>query len=410
MAAEAGLANARFVEADLAELDAAASARLLPEVDIVICHGVWTWVPDAVRQGIVALLRSRLKPGGLLLIGYNALPGYADCIAMQRVLFDSVRDMPGSDKERGAHALAVLDRLRMMGSPYLPPPGLLDRLMEPGRAAPAYMAHEWFTPFWRPVFHADLARELAAAGLEFGGAAQPGRSLPGLQLGEAQHAAAAAMPAGMDRETVTDALLHRRFRSDIFVRGRRPGGLRQLGRTVFALAVDPAAAELRLGTQRGFAGMPAAAQDAILGALATGPKPLGELAALPGTAGMGAAEIAVMLAETGTALPLWREVPPGAAAAARAAACNATLFGRFRDDAFGGKRPLGVVVPALGSAIAASLHDLAVVVALQSGLPAEPEAIAARIGADPQGAAAARTGIEASLRRNLSAWRGLGIV
>ena len=35
---------------DLTEHDEDSFARLLPEVDIVICWGVWTWVPDAARE------------------------------------------------------------------------------------------------------------------------------------------------------------------------------------------------------------------------------------------------------------------------------------------------------------------------------------------------------------------------
>ena len=34
---------------DLAEFDEDSAARLLPEVDVVICYGVWTWVPDGIE-------------------------------------------------------------------------------------------------------------------------------------------------------------------------------------------------------------------------------------------------------------------------------------------------------------------------------------------------------------------------
>ncbi|MEJ1938829.1 methyltransferase regulatory domain-containing protein, partial [Nostoc sp. NIES-2111] len=147
----------------------------------------------AVREGIVRLLRARLSPGGLLLIGYNALPGYADCIALQRLLFEASRRAPGGEAGQAAAGLAVLEHLRDMGCPYLPRRGVLGQIIATARAAPAYMAHEWFTPFWRPVFHADLARDLAAAGLEYGGSARPGVSAPALQLTPPQRAALEAL-------------------------------------------------------------------------------------------------------------------------------------------------------------------------------------------------------------------------
>lgn len=413
MAAEAGLANARFIEADLAELDAGASARLLPEVDIVVCHGVWTWVPDAVRAGIVALLRSRLRAGGLLLIGYNALPGFADCIGMQRLLHEAARATPGSEAEKGAAALALLEALRAAGAPYLPPAAMLDHVIAMARAAPAYMAHEWFTPFWRPVFHADLARDLAAARLDYGGTARPGASLPELNLRPAQREALAGLPAAMDGETLADAFLDRRFRTDIFVRGRRPGGRRTIGAMRFALAVHPDHAALQVETQSGVAALPQAAARAILGALAEAPRSAAELAALPDCAGLGPAEIALMLVESGSAHPLWRDPAADPALAARAARCNQAILRVLGPEALANRGPLGAVAPALGSAVAMGVPDLAVVAALQAGVPAEPEALAARIARrqdGPEAVATIREGVAAGLAMHLDAWRGLGVV
>ena len=413
IAAEAGLDNARFIEADLAALDEAASARLLPEIDIVVCHGVWTWVPDVVRDGILRLLRSRLRAGGLLLIGYNSLPGFADCITLQRVLMESVRGVPGSEAERGAHALATLEALRDAGAPYLPHPKVLDHVIQAARSAPAYMAHEWFTPFWRPVFHADLAADLAAARLDFGGPARPSASLPELNLRPEQREAIGAMPAGMDRETLKDSFLERRFRADIFVRGRRAGGRAALAGIRFALGVAPEHAITRLGTQTGMAGLTEAQHEALVGALATGPKTVGELAALPGAAGLSHADIALMLSETFTAHPLWRDPVPDPTLSARAARCNRTLVRRLLREAFLNRATLGAVVPSLGSAFAMSASDLALVAALQSGAPPDPDHLAPRLCPRPDDEEAVETvrkAVAATLGHHLEAWRGLGLV
>ncbi len=238
IAADAGLANARFIEADLAELDAGSARALLPEVDIVICNGVWTWVPDPVRQGIVALLKARLAPGGLLFMGYNALPGFADCIPMQRILMEVARGVPGGDAEKARAAFAVLRQLREAGAPHLPGPAVLDRVLTSAEHAPGYAAHEWFTPFWRPVFHADLARDLTPAQLEFGGPARPSASLHQLQLTPEQRAGYATLPRAMPEETLTDTFIERRFRADIFVRGRRPAAPEAIEDIRLALGFD----------------------------------------------------------------------------------------------------------------------------------------------------------------------------
>jgi len=413
IAAEAGLDNARFIEADLVELDEAACARMLPEIDIVICHGVWTWVPDAVRQGVVRLLKSRLRAGGIVLMGYNALPAFADCIVLQRILREAAEAVTGTEAERGAAALAVLERLRAAGASYLPRDEVLERLVKASRIAPAYMAHEWFSAFWRPVFHADLAQDLAAARLDFGGQANTASALPNLQMEPEQQALLADPPPGLNRETLADCFLDRRFRTDIFVRGRRGGGQQALGDIRFAIGIDTEDALLTLRTKTGMASLTEAQNRALLGALAEGPRSVRELAALPGAAGLTYPDIAMMLAATQAAHPLWREPVQDPAMAARAARCNATLVRRLLREAHAIRAPLGAVVPALGSAVAMSGSDLALVVALQGGAPTDPDHLAGRMtrrADDPEAVAAVRASIATTLDRHLAPWRALGML
>ncbi|MBR0674078.1 class I SAM-dependent methyltransferase [Neoroseomonas soli] len=413
IAAEAGLDNARFIEADLAELDEDSSARLLPEVDVVICYGVWTWVPDPVREGIVRLLRSRVKAGGLVFMGYNALPGFADCIPLQRLLEEAVRGMPGSDTERGMAALAAVEALRAAGARHLPREEVLDHVLTRGRRAPAYMVHEWLTSFWRPVFHADLARDLSRARLEYGGCARPARSLPDLNLTETQIRAVAAAPPGFAGETLRDTFLTRRFRTDVFVRGRRPGGRAMLPEIRMALDVAPSAAKIVIPTEAGEASATPQQAEALLAALATGPKTIGELAALPAVQGLTPLDLAVLLLGSDVASPLWRDVEPGAAARARAARCNATLLRRLASEASAIAAPLGAAVPALGTAIPASAAELAVIVALQDGVPAETAAVAAHLsrpGDGPEDRARIAEGVAHLLADRMPAWRLVGLV
>jgi SAM-dependent methyltransferase len=413
IAADAGLDNARFIEADVAGLDAERAARLVPEADIVLCHGVWTWVPDVVREGIVELLRARVKPGGIVLMGYNALPAQAPYIALQRLLQDSVRGVPGTPAERGAHALGVLARIRAIGSPHLPPPAELDRIVARAEASPDYMAHQWFTDFWRPVFQADLARDLARAQLDYAGPVRPAAAMAELQLRPPQQAGLAALPAWMDPQTRLDAFLDRRFRFDIFVRGRRPAPRNALGEITLALGGDPARATVRLPTQAGSASLSPAQQAALLGALSGGPKRLAELAALPGADGLSAYDIAVMLTETFIAHPLWRDAAPDPAMAARAARCNLTVLHHYGIEAEASGTPLGAVALGLGSGVPASAVDLGTIAALQAGLPAEAGALARQLappGADAKAQDALAAHIAGRLATHLDAWRALGVL
>ncbi|MBB5690637.1 methyltransferase domain-containing protein [Roseomonas alkaliterrae] len=412
LAAAAGLPNLRFLEADLAEPTEEGWARLLPEVDVVICYGVWTWVPDIVREGILRLLKSRVKAGGVVLMGYNALPGFADCIVLQRLMDDIARAVSGTPEERGSAALEAIAALRAAGASYLPEDAVFERLVKAARRAPAYMVHEWLTSFWRPVFHADLAREMTRARLDYGGTANPGRSLPALQLSPEQREAVAALPEGVPRETLSDLFIGRRFRTDIFVRGRRPGGRRMLAGLRLMPNAAPEAMEIEVPTKVGPAVLPPEIVAPIAAAFAKGPQRMGDIAALPELRELNAAELAVMLVESHSALPMWRDVPGPGPATAAARRCTAALLDAFAREGVA-TGVFGAPVPALGSAIVATTSDLAVIAALQDGVAAEPAALAERLldaGAPPDVRAQGIEAITRLLDRRLFAWRMMGLV
>lgn len=44
--------------------------------DYIICHGVFSWVPDVVRDKIFEVCSKNLSPQGIAYISYNALPGW----------------------------------------------------------------------------------------------------------------------------------------------------------------------------------------------------------------------------------------------------------------------------------------------------------------------------------------------
>lgn len=413
VAAEAGLDNARFIEADVTEFDEDRAARLLPEIDVVICYGVWTWVPDSVREGIVRLLRHRLKPGGIAMFGYNAMPAWGDTLVMQRVLDEAARGVGGGETARANAALDALERLRDAGAHYLPGKAVLDQIIAKGRKAPAYMVHEWLTSFWRPAFHADLAKALVGARMEYGGCARPASSMADLQLTAAQKAVLADPPPGSDPETLADIFLARRFRTDIFVRGRQAGGRRMLPGFRLALAAAPAAVKLEIMTAQGEATLPDAQIAALVAALADGPQRIGDLARLPECSDLSPLDLAVMLVESGVANPVWRDAPDDAATKQRLLLCNQALLRHFGAEATAISAPLGAAVPMLGTALPMSASDLAVVTSLQDGLPAEPARIAAHLmdaSEDAEGVARAEAGIATVLGRHLPAWRAMGLV
>ncbi len=70
-AAELGLSNAEFYQMDVMEM----TVEQFGKFDYVIAHGLFSWVPDFVREKTLALYREFLNESGVGYISYNAYPG-----------------------------------------------------------------------------------------------------------------------------------------------------------------------------------------------------------------------------------------------------------------------------------------------------------------------------------------------
>jgi cyclopropane fatty-acyl-phospholipid synthase-like methyltransferase len=67
-----GLTNVRAITSDFGSL-----SKDLGTFEFLTLHGVFSWVSPEVREQILALAKKHLALGGLLLVSYNAMPGWA---------------------------------------------------------------------------------------------------------------------------------------------------------------------------------------------------------------------------------------------------------------------------------------------------------------------------------------------
>lgn len=65
------LQNVTFLQEDVLKITEA----VLGKFDYIIAHGLFSWVPDIVRQKILSLYNELLNPNGVGFISYNAYPG-----------------------------------------------------------------------------------------------------------------------------------------------------------------------------------------------------------------------------------------------------------------------------------------------------------------------------------------------
>lgn len=221
-AARAGINNVRFIEADLATLADSPSLSALAEADFVSSHGVWSWVPPAVKSGLVCLLRAKLKPGAALHISYNALPGWSGVYAFQRLLREAGSRLGSRSDKQVEEGLRLVRDLNAAEARHLRLSPMVQALLERANQLPIeYLAHEYMNASWAPCWHAEVAEALAAAKLEWVASANLPENFPELATTEAQRAIVNRFDDPLVRELIRDICMERTLRHDIFIRGAR---------------------------------------------------------------------------------------------------------------------------------------------------------------------------------------------
>ena len=369
-AAQAGLDNIRFLEADLSTLAEDPAAAQVPEADFVSSHGVWSWVPHSVRSGIVRLLRAKVKPGGAVHVSYNALPAWGGALGMQRVLRDCGRRLASRSDRQAAEGLKLVQELQTAEAVHLTRSSHASMMIKRMGTLPAqYLSHEYINDAWEPCFHADVAAAFAEAKLDWVGAVALPENFPELTLTQEQRAVVQRFEDPQLRELLKDMCLERSLRHDLYVRGARrlspPLRDAALMEVRLALNIAPDKMPEEANMPAGSAALNPRFYRPIAEALASGPRRVGDLLALPTLEGGhdNPAELVGILVGLDLAEPAAR---PGAEPSPQALRFNRITMANLRRTENLG-RALAAASYALGTGAPCSLFELYVSERIQAG-------------------------------------------
>ena len=170
-----GLDNLKFVAGDVAQMDLAA----LGQFDFIIAHGVYSWVPQEVQEGLLAAFRTLLAPDGVAYVSYNVYPGWKT----KEVLRDAMLLASGgatNPDEKAREARGMVDFLEEV----VPAEGVLSRVIAEFRSqsegfGDSYLLHEELETFNAPCYFYEMLARARANGLAFLGEARPEAMFPG---------------------------------------------------------------------------------------------------------------------------------------------------------------------------------------------------------------------------------------
>lgn len=286
-ARDAGLTNVEFHARAFGDL----AALGLPPAEFIVMHGIWSWVNEENRRHILGFMERKLKPGGLAYISYNALPGNAAIMALRRLMSDHADRGEGTIDQRALAAIGFAKRLDEARATYFERhPSARERLRGFNRQDRRYLTHEYFHRTWQPFYHADVAADMARAGLSFVGRAALVDNVDRLTMHDP--IADLVQEHASDRgfaETIRDFATDRTFRADIFA---RPPAAADSGEPLRLALLRPRA-KCRLTTivPRGQATLRHETHAPLLDALARRPMTLSELAGSPECAAFDVAQL-----------------------------------------------------------------------------------------------------------------------
>jgi SAM-dependent methyltransferase len=216
LASEAKLTNLHFYETSFQE----ALDQSWPAMDYIVLHGVWSWINDANRAYVVALLKKLLKPGGLVYISYNCLPGRTSQGPIQHLMRAYAQTFHGDSGSKAREALQAVQALMKTEAAYFRASTQAETVI--GRMSAqtsSYLAHEYLNQNWYLCYSDELAEVLGAAKLTRVASATLIDNVDELAVPPSCREQLQSLPKGPHRELIRDYMVNSGFRRDVYGRG-----------------------------------------------------------------------------------------------------------------------------------------------------------------------------------------------
>ena len=165
---EIGLSNLELIHGDICEF------KSDEKFDYIIAHGVFSWVPDFVKDAILRVVRENLSQNGVAFISYNTYPGWKVKDVVRDLMLLAAKDKDSTEERLKAakEALLVYKEvlLTKLGENYedkIPAKLLLHWIDSVLEKDDFYVAHEFLEDINDPFYFKDFNSMLVKNGLTY---------------------------------------------------------------------------------------------------------------------------------------------------------------------------------------------------------------------------------------------------
>jgi SAM-dependent methyltransferase len=351
------LSHAKVITADFSKLP-----DDLGEFDFVALHGVFSWVSPEVRDAVLRIAQSRLRPGGLLLVSYNSMPGWAHLQPIRGILRQYAALRSGDSVQKVREALAYLIYMRDKHGKYFEDnpraAAYVDGILKQDIR---YVAHEYLNEHWTAFYFAEVAGLFRRAGLDFVGSLPVHTNFWDLCVRPEFQELFRTTTDRLVTEAHKDFCANTAFRWDLYAKAPRlmptvDDRLREIDDLHFRLTNQGITLPYQVNLGVVTSTVQGPLYQSLLGMLAKGSMRLSEIIAAPQVAGTSAADL-VRAVDAGVAMGLFDVTagsvgPPSGQALEAASVVLPFNTAILRNESLGG-RPL-----ALASTLTGTGHTL----------------------------------------------------
>ena len=162
-----GLTNITLLEKNIMDID-----DDFGTFDYIIVHGIWSWVPDMVKDKILSICNRNLSEKGIAFVSYNTYPGWKRLEQLREIMLYSETGAPSDTLlDRTVYAKKVLQQIQNLikNSPSTNQKGAykikdIDHVL---KADDYYIGHEYLESINDPVYVSDFIQRAHAQGCAY---------------------------------------------------------------------------------------------------------------------------------------------------------------------------------------------------------------------------------------------------
>lgn len=164
-----GLTNVTLLEKNIMDID-----DDFGTFDYILVHGIWSWVPDVVKDKILSICNRNLSNRGIAYISYNTYPGWKRLEQLRDIMLYSEKHAPNDSlKDRTVYTKNVLkliaETMKMDERSRVQSDYKINNINRVIESNDYYVGHEYLETFNDPVYVSQFVERAERLGCTYVG-------------------------------------------------------------------------------------------------------------------------------------------------------------------------------------------------------------------------------------------------